>query len=109
MAHRSSGDKHSDMDFEKIKVQLIFLAHEQGGGFVNGLHLHRKLYSRDLMNTGWLKDCKLEIGLNIMFREKKTHKNQQKICCFSDERPWLLGRVYSSVCLCFVGILISVA
>lgn len=84
MAHRSSGDKHSDMDFEKIKVQFIFLAHEQGGGFVNGLHLHRKLYSRDLMNIGWLKDCKLEIGLNIMFREKKnTHtKTNKKYAAF---------------------------
>lgn len=61
------------MDFEKNKSSINFLALEQGGGFVNGLHLHRKLYSRDLMNIGWLKDCKLEIGLNIMFREKKKH------------------------------------
>lgn len=32
-----------------------------------------------------------------------TEKRQ--MCCFSDERPWLLGREYSSVCLCCAVVL----
>lgn len=34
----------------------------------------------------------------------KVQKKRQ-IRCFSGERPWLLGREYSSVCLCFAGVL----
>lgn len=46
----------------------------------------------------WPKGYKLEIWLNTRCRRKK--------CCFSVERPWLLGREYSSVCLCFAGVFI---